>query len=138
MGDFKKLKVWQKSHELVLAVYQSTAGFPGHERFGLTAQLRRAASSIPANLAEGCGKGTDNEMGRYVRISLASATELEYHLLLAKDLGYLSPPVYGSLSPATSEVQSMLVGLARRLKRAPGRAKLGAISSNQWPIANSQ
>ena len=71
MGDFKKLKVWQKSHQLALTIYKSTASFPNQERFGLTAQLRRAAASIPANIAEGCGKGTDNEMGRYLRISLA-------------------------------------------------------------------
>jgi four helix bundle protein len=86
MGDFKKLKVWQKSHQLALAVYRSTARFPDRERFGLTAQLRRAASSTPANIAEGCGKGTDNELGRYLRISMGSATELEYHLILARDL----------------------------------------------------
>lgn len=117
MGDFKKLKVWQKSHELVLAVYQSTAGFPGHERFGLTAQLRRAAGSIPANLAEGCGKRTDNEMRRYVRISLGSATELEYHLLLARELGYLAGPTYDSLNGATLAVQNMLAGLSRGISR---------------------
>jgi four helix bundle protein len=64
VGDFKKLKVWQKSHQLTLAVYRATANFPGEERFGLTGQLRRAAASIPANLAEGCGRGTDNELGR--------------------------------------------------------------------------
>jgi four helix bundle protein len=117
MGDFKNLKVWQKSHQLALAVYRSTAGFPDRERFGLTGQVRRAAASIPANIAEGCGRGTDNELGRYARISLGSATELEYHLLLARDLGYLSPPMYESLSPATLEVQSMLAGLARRVRR---------------------
>ncbi len=119
MGDFKKLKVWEKSHQLALAVYQTTTGFPDHERFGMTNQLRRAASSIPANIAEGCGKGTDNELGRYIRISLGSATELEYHLLLARDLGYISPPVHDFLSRATLEIQSMLAGLARGLRRAP-------------------
>ena len=117
MGDFKKLKVWQKSHQLVLAVYTSTTGFPDRERFGLTGQLRRAASSIPANIAEGCGRGTDNELGRYVRISLGSATELEYHLLLARDLGLLPSPVYEALNAASLEVQSMLAGLSRRVRR---------------------
>ena len=87
VGDFKKLKVWQKSHQLALAIYKSTRAFPAEERFGLTGQLRRASASIPANIAEGCGLGTDNELGRYVRISLGSATEVEYHLLLAKELG---------------------------------------------------
>jgi four helix bundle protein len=91
VGDFKKLKVWQRSHELTLAIYKSTAGFPGHERFGLTGQLRGAAASIPANIAESCGRGSDNELARYVRISLGSATEMEYHLLLAKDISVASP-----------------------------------------------
>ncbi|MGH7508490.1 MAG: four helix bundle protein [Gemmatimonadales bacterium] len=117
MGDLKKLTVWQKSHQLALAVYKSTAGFPDQERFGLTGQLRRAAASIPANIAEGCGRGTDNELGRYVRISLGSATELEYHLLLARDVGCLPPRVYEPLSAATLEVQSMLAGLSRRVRR---------------------
>ena len=116
MGDFKKLKVWQKSHQLALAVYQSTAAFPAQERYGLTGQLRRASASIPANIAEGCGRGSDNELGRYVRISLGSSTELEYHLLLAKDLGHLSGSDYHLLSTATLEVQSMLAGLSRTVK----------------------
>jgi four helix bundle protein len=120
VGDFKKLKVWQKSHQLALAVYKSTVGFPDQERFGLTGQLRRSAASIPANTAEGCGRGTDNELGRYVRISLGSATELEYHLLLARDLGRLATPVYDSLSADTLEVQSMLAGLSRSVKRVGG------------------
>ena len=120
MGDFKKLKVWQKSHQLALAVYKSTAGFPAQERYGLTGQLRRGSASIPANIAEGCGRGTDNELGRYVRISLGSATELEYHLLLARDLGHLSASMYDLLSTATLEVQNMLAGLSRRVRR-PGK-----------------
>lgn len=117
MGDFKKLKVWQKSHQLALAVYKSTAAFPAQERYGLTGQLRRASTSIPANIAEGCGRGTDNELDRYVRISLGSSTELEYHLLLARDLGHLSRSDYDLLSTATLEVQSMLAGLSRTVKR---------------------
>jgi four helix bundle protein len=119
VGDFKKLKVWQKSHHLTLEIYKSTTGFPDRERFGLTGQLRRAAASIPANVAEGCGRGTDNELGRYVRIGLGSATELEYHLILARDLGILPLPAYESLNAATLEVQSMLAGLSRKVRRGP-------------------
>src|SRR4051812_41600661 len=89
MGDFKKLRVWQRAHALTLSVYQCTRVFPDGERYGLTSQLRRAAASISANIAEGCGRGTDNELARYLRISLGSATELEYHLLLAKDIGLI-------------------------------------------------
>jgi four helix bundle protein len=116
VGDFKKLKVWEKSHQLALAIYKSTRTFPAEERFGLTGQLRRASASIPANIAEGCGLGTDNELGRYVRISLGSA-EVEYHLLLAKELGHLSMSAYEPLRLAILEVQSMLAGLGRGLKR---------------------
>jgi four helix bundle protein len=117
VGDFKKLKVWQKSHQLALAVYTSTSSFPDRERFGLTGQLRRAAASISANIAEGCGRGTDNELGRYLRISLGSATELEYHLLLAKDLGHLAAPLHHSQNAATLEVQGMLAALGRGVRR---------------------
>ena len=119
MGDFKKLKVWQKSHHLTLEVYKLTAGFPDRERFGLTGQLRRAAASIPANVAEGCGRGTDNELGRYVRIGLGSATELEYHLILARDLGILPLPAYEALNAATLEVQGMLAGLSSKVRPGP-------------------
>ncbi len=119
MGDFKKLKVWQKSHQLTLEVYKSTMAFPDRERFGLTGQLRRAAASIPANVAEGCGRGTDNELVRYVRIGLGSATELEYHLILARDLGILPLPAYESLNAATLEVQSMLAGLSSKIRPGP-------------------
>ena len=121
MGDFKKLKVWKKSHQLALAVYKSTRAFPGEERFGLTGQLRRASASIPTNIAEGCGCGTDNELGRYLRISLGSATEVEYQLLLAKDLGHLSLSAYEPLRVAVLEIQSMLAVLSRRLKRTRER-----------------
>ncbi len=116
VGDFKKLAVWQKSHQLVLAIYTATLRFPGDERFGLTSQLRRAAASIPANLAEGCGRRTDNELDRYVRISLGSATELEYHLMLARDVGCLDPPIYDALALATLEIQNMLAALRRPLR----------------------
>ena len=118
MGDYKKLKVWQKSHRLAVAVYKATVGFPADERFGLTSQLRRAATSIPANLAEGCGRRTDKELDRYVRISLASATELEYHLMLARDVGCLEQATHDSLALAALEVQNMLSGLRRPLKLA--------------------
>jgi four helix bundle protein len=105
-----------KSHELALAVYKSTRTFPGEQRFGLTGQLRRASISIPTNIAEGCECGTDNELGRYLRISLGSAAEVEYQLLLAKELGHLSISDYEPLRLAVLEIQSMLAVLSRRLK----------------------
>jgi four helix bundle protein len=117
VGDFKKLKVWDTAHHLTLAIYKCTASFPDNERFGLSAQMRRSATSIPANIAEGCGRRSDNELGRFVRISLGSATELEYHLLLARDLGLLSVALYDGLVATTSKVQSMLASLNSRVKQ---------------------
>jgi four helix bundle protein len=81
--NFKELKVWCKAHHLTLAVYQATAGFPREEMYGLTSQLRRASSSIPANIAEGCGRSGNADFARFLSMSMGSASELEYHLLLA-------------------------------------------------------
>jgi four helix bundle protein len=84
MQDFRKLRVWQRAHELTLSLYRATATFPAAERFGLTSQIRRASSSIGANLAEGCGRIGDAEFARFCSIGMGSACELEYHLLLAR------------------------------------------------------
>ena len=91
MKDFHELKVWQQTHQLTLAVYQVTTGFPPEERFGLTSQLRRCSASIPANLAEGCGRSGGAEFAPFCSIAMGSASELEYHLLLAKDLNLIKP-----------------------------------------------
>lgn len=84
--DFRKPKVWEKSHQLALGVYKATVGFPKTELYGLTRQIRRCGASIPANIAEGCGRDGDAELARFLRLSMGSASELEYHLLLAHDL----------------------------------------------------
>jgi four helix bundle protein len=89
MKDFRSLKVWEKSHALTLAIYKATEGFPKQELYSLTNQIQRAAVSIPANIAEGCGKDSDAELKSYFTIAMGSASELEYLLLLAHDLGYL-------------------------------------------------
>ena len=86
MKDFRDLQVWQKAHGLTLAIYRVTVTFPRQELYGLTTQLRRASSSIAANLAEGCGRNSDAEFARFCSIAMGSASELEYHLLLARDL----------------------------------------------------
>jgi four helix bundle protein len=91
MKDFHALKVWRKAHQLTLAVYRITATFPRTEQYGLTSQLRRACSSVAANLAEGCGRDGDAEFARFCSIAMGSASELEYHLLQAKDLKLLHP-----------------------------------------------
>ena len=117
MEDFKNLKVWRKTHELTLTVYQSTRTFPKDEIYGLTSQIRRAAASIGANIAEGCGRRSDPELRRFVQIARGSANELEYHLLLARDLRFLTPEEYGELEARILEIQRMLAALSQRLQR---------------------
>lgn len=94
MKDFRDLVVWQKAHDVALRVYQFTRPFPTEERYGLTAQLRRSASSIGANIAEGCGRGSDADFRRFLHIAMGSASELEYHFLLSRDLHYLGENDY--------------------------------------------
>jgi len=115
MRDFRGMQVWQKAHALTLDVYRATNVFPRQEVFGLTSQMRRASSSIPANIAEGCGRGGDGEFGRFLQIAMGSASELEYHLLLAHALGYLDDTTHTSLETQVIEIKRMLTGLLRRL-----------------------
>ena len=113
--DFHELKVWEKAHELTLAVYQITTTFPREELYGLTSQLRRSSASIPANLAEGCGRKGDAELARFCSIAMGSASELEYHLLLAKDLQLLKPKDHAELSQRATELKRMLATLIQKL-----------------------
>ena len=106
--DFRELKVWQKSHKLVLDIYQVTGEFPRQETYALASQLRRCSASIPANIAEGCGRDGEAELGRFMLISMGSASELEYHLLLARDLDYLDSQQYQDLSQRTQQFKRML------------------------------
>lgn len=94
MKDFRDVKVWQKAHELALEVYKATAVFRREELYGLTSQIRRSCISIPANIAEGCGRSGDAELARFFQIAMGSASELEYHCLLARDLGFLTTSTY--------------------------------------------
>jgi four helix bundle protein len=88
LKDFKELKVWHKAYDLALAVYEASRGFPREEIYGLTSQLRRAAVSVGANIAEGCGRRSDGELIRFLQIARGSASEIEHHLLLARDLKF--------------------------------------------------
>ena len=99
MKDFRDLKVWAKAHALTLACYEATKPFPREEIFGLVSQIRRAASSIPANIAEGCGRRGNAELHRFLQMAMGSANELEYHLLLSKDLEYLKTPDHERMQP---------------------------------------
>ena len=117
MGDYKQLAVWQKAHQLVLDIYQLTMSFPKEELYSLTSQIRRAALSIPSNIAEGSGRGHDKEFVRFLQIAIGSTNEVEYQVLLARDLGFLGDTDHQQLDEQIIEVRRMLMGLARSLGR---------------------
>ncbi len=116
LRDFKELTVWRKAHELVLDIYRHTGEFPAEERFGLTAHLRKTATSIGSNIAEGCGRDSDREMARFLSMAAGSASETEYQLRLAHDLGYLSPQVHEDLDTQVNEVKRMLNSFIQKLR----------------------
>jgi four helix bundle protein len=116
LQSFRNLKVWERSHALTLDVYKSSMSFPREEMYGLTSQMRRSSASIGANIAEGsCRKG-DSDFGRFLQIAMGSASELEYHLLLARDLELLKSLDYQRLSAGVSEVKRMLASLIHKLR----------------------
>ena len=116
MRDFRSLKVWEKSHQLTLEIYIAVREFPAGERFGLISQMQRSASSIPTNIAEGCGRGSENELRQFMQIGMGSASELEYQLMLARDLEYLPSDQYKKLDTLTVEVKRMLASFIKRLR----------------------
>lgn len=116
MKDFKELKVWQKAHEMTLSLYKISESFPKEEAFGLTSQIKRAAVSVPANIAEGCGKDSSAELARFMQISAGSTSELEYHVLLAHDLGFIDSKTHQELSSRIIEVRKMLYAFLKKLK----------------------
>ena len=116
MRNYEDLQVWRKSHSLTLAIYKVTQSFPTEERFGLTSQIRRSCASIGANLAEGCGRRSDGEMGRFVQIARGSGAEVSYHLLLARDLDLVSKTSYEQLRSDLNEIMRMLSSLSQKLK----------------------
>ncbi|MCB0197517.1 MAG: four helix bundle protein [Anaerolineae bacterium] len=116
MKNFRELKVWQKAHSLTLDVYKATGQYPKNEQFGLTSQTRRAAASIPANIAEDCGRSGDAELGRFLNIAMGSASELEYHLLLGHDLEILAEQDYQKLNNDVIEIKRMLTGFIKKLR----------------------
>lgn len=116
MQDFRKLKVWEKSHQLTLAVYRATARFPKDELYGLTSQLRRSCASVAANIAEGCGRGGKAELARFLQVAMGSASEVEYHLLLAHDLGFLNDAEHKRLEAGAVEVKRMLAALIEKVR----------------------
>jgi four helix bundle protein len=116
MQDFKQLLVWQKAHALTLDVYKVSSGFPKEELYSLTSQIRRSAASIPTNIAEGCGRTSKLELIHFLQVAIGSASELEYQLLLSKDLQLMSLTEYEGLCANTVEIKRMLTGLIKRAK----------------------
>ena len=115
MRDFRELKVWEKAHRLTVQIYRITKNLPSDERFGLTVQLRRAAASIPTNIAEGCGRDSERELARFMSIAAGSASEVEYQLLLAEDLHYIQDEAYGELNKQVNEIKKMLNSFIQKL-----------------------
>jgi four helix bundle protein len=105
MRNFRQLDVWKKAHELTLEIYRLTSSFPSQERYGLSSQLQRAAASIGANLAEGCGRETDADFRRFVQMATGSACEVEYHLVLAHDLSLIDDRNHELLNTNINEVK---------------------------------
>lgn len=123
MQDFRNLLVWQKSHAMALSIYRATFTFPEQEKYGLTSQMRRAAYSIPSNIAEGCGRAGRIELRQFLHLSLGSASELDYFLLLSRDLQFLTPPQYEKLEGRVRELKLMLGGLIRKVSAdSPSRS----------------
>lgn len=116
MKDFRNLKIWEKGHLLTLKLYNTTKQFPREELYGLTSQIRRAVNSIPTNIAEGCCRNSDADFARFLQIALGSASELEYLLLLSRDLKFLKPEQCLLLSTETIEIKRMLASLLKKLR----------------------
>jgi four helix bundle protein len=117
MGNYRQLSVWKRAHRFVLGVYRSTGTFPDGERYGLTAQLRRAAVSVVSNIAEGSGRQGDREHMRFLKIARGSVCEIECQLLLSRDLGYLDADAWKLLDNDCQEISRMLHGLVRSFSR---------------------
>lgn len=115
MRNFKKYLVWEKAHTLTLDIYKITNKYPPNEMYGLINQMRRSASSIPTNIAEGCGRYTDIEFARFVAIASGSACELEYQIILSKDLAYVNDIEFNDMNTKINEIKKMLSSLHKKL-----------------------
>jgi len=123
MRNYRDLQVWSKAHSLTLDLYRISRGFPREEMFGFTSQLRRAAVSVDANFAEGCGRRTSTELARFVRIAMGSASELDYHLLLSRDLGFMKEDDFDHSSSRLTEVRKMLTAFLSTVEKTNRSAK---------------
>jgi four helix bundle protein len=117
MRDFREIKVWSKAHLLTLEIYKVTIKFPREEVYGITSQLRRSSASIAANIAEGFGRGGNRELARFLQIAMGSACEVEYHVLLSKDLNLINKLIYADLNERIVEIKRMLASLLLKVRR---------------------
>ena len=136
MKDFKELKVWHKGYDLSLAIYEASRCFPREEMYGLTSQLRLAAVSIGAKIAEGCGRRSDGELVRFVQIARGSSSEVEHHLLLARDLKFLQTATHQDIEKKLQEVQRMLTSLVSSIQETAGVRAAGARVAKGLPGAS--
>lgn len=121
MRPHEKLDVWMKSMDLVVRIYEATEDFPKEEKFGLTSQIRRAAVSVPANIAEGAGRRSEKEFAYFLSNAQGSSSEVETELLIAHRLGYLNRDVYAELQTSLDKIGQMLHGLARHVRTKTAR-----------------
>jgi four helix bundle protein len=124
MKDFRDLKVWQRAHQITLAIYRCTRSFPREETYGMVSQLRRCSSSVAANIAEGCGRSGNAEFGRFLTVAMGSASELEYFLLLARDLEYLSRETHDAVTKDVVEMRRMVNRLMSKVRAEQGSKRL--------------
>lgn len=116
MKDFRDLKVWPAAHQITLTVYRCTRDFPREETYGIVSQLRRCSASVAANIAEGCGRSGNAEFGRFLIMAMGSASELEYFLLLARDLGYRTPEQHASVAQEVLTMRRVLNRLSSKVQ----------------------
>ena len=116
MRDFKKYNVWELSHTFTLKVYELTKEFPANEIYGISSQIKRASVSIPTNISEGCGRESDPDFNRFLSIALGSACEVEYLLLLAKDLNFMSTDLHKQLDTDINLIKKKIFSLKQKLK----------------------
>jgi len=128
MKDFRKLQVWDKSHRLTIRIYKVTESFPREEVFGLISQIRRSAVSIPTNIAEGCGRNTDTELARFMEIASGSASELDYLLMLVRDLDLIDEAQYTEISANVTEIRKMLTTFIKTVRNTSNSQMLRAKS----------
>ena len=115
MRNFLNLEIWKKSHQLTLKIYKITKHFPKDEMFGLTSQMRRSSSSIPTNIAEGCGRNSNPQLANFLQIATGSCSELQYQIILSKELSYITEEVFNEIHTDAVDVRRMIFGYWSKL-----------------------